>query len=77
MQAFLRYKNNVSAVLANYPTVHRYDPMHALCHNDQCAIMTNGYALYIDTNHLTSYGADLVAADLWKKVLTYPRYRQS
>jgi hypothetical protein len=77
MQAFVRYKNNVSAVLANYPTVHRYDPMNALCHNNQCAIMTNGYALYIDTNHLTSYGASLVAADLWKKVLTYPRYRQS
>ena len=77
MQAFVRYKNNVSTVLANYPTVHRYDPMNALCHNDQCAIMTNGYALYIDTNHLTSYGASLVAADLWKKVLTYPRYRQS
>ena len=69
MQAFARYKLNVSAVLANFPTVRRYDPMQSLCHNNQCAIMTNGYALYIDTNHLTPYGASLVDADLWKKVL--------
>ena len=69
IQAFTRYKHNVSAVLTDFPTVRRYDPMQALCHNNQCAIMTNGYALYIDTNHLTPYGASLVNADLWKKVL--------
>jgi hypothetical protein len=47
----------------------RYDPMNVLCRADECAIMTNGYALYIDTNHLTTYGANLVDADLWKSVL--------
>jgi len=69
VHAFMRYKNNVSTVLGQFPMVRRYDPMNALCHNDQCAIMTNGYALYIDTNHFTAYGANLVDADLWKNVL--------
>jgi hypothetical protein len=69
VNAFMRYKNNVSTVLGQFPMVRRYDPMNVLCRADQCAIMTNGYALYIDTNHLTTYGANLVDADLWKSVL--------
>lgn len=68
-QAFVRYKHNVTSVLADFPMVRRYDPMSVLCSNAQCDIMTNGYALYIDTNHLSPYGASVVAADLWKKVL--------
>jgi len=69
INAFMRYKNNVSTVLGQFPMVRRYDPMNVLCRADECAIMTNGYALYIDTNHLTTYGANLVDADLWKSVL--------
>jgi hypothetical protein len=74
VQSFVRYKNNVTNVLANFPMVRRYDPMNALCNHAQCAIMTNGNALYIDTNHLTPYGANIVDADLWKKVLSDRMY---
>ena len=69
MQAFVRYKRNATTVLAQYPMVRRYDPMNALCSNNQCAIMTNGNAIYLDTNHLTTFGASIVDADLWKNVL--------
>lgn len=69
-QAFGRYKRNATTVLGHFPMVRRYDPMQALCHNNQCAIMTNGFALYNDTNHLTTYGAGIVDADLWKNVLS-------
>ena len=65
---FTRYKINANAVLAKYPMVKRYDPMNTLCANNQCMIMNNGNALYIDTNHLTPYGAQIVDAALWKTV---------
>jgi hypothetical protein len=65
---FTRYKINANAILAKYPLVKRYDPMNTLCANNQCMIMNNGNALYIDTNHLTLYGAQIVDAALWKTV---------
>ena len=63
---FMRYKTNATAVLAKYPMVQRYDPMKVLCADNQCTIMANGNALYMDTNHLTPFGAQIVNADIWK-----------
>ncbi len=50
--------------LASRPGVSLALPHLALCNAGWCAVEQNGYPLYFDDNHLSTHGANLVAAAL-------------
>jgi hypothetical protein len=45
-----------------------YDPFDVLCPTDNCSLILDGKPLYIDQNHVSSYGSYLIANDM-KKII--------
>jgi hypothetical protein len=45
-----------------------YDPVPLFCNQNECIASKNDVLLYFDSDHLSSYGADIVIDDLLRTV---------
>ena len=45
-----------------------YDPFNIICPTSNCSLMLAGKPLFIDQNHVSSYGSYLIAKDM-KKII--------
>lgn len=56
------YRKAVAKVLSEFPTdrVETFDPIPALCEQGDCSIIRDDKLMYIDTNHVSLYGSELL-----------------
>ena len=54
----------IDVVATKYPDVHLYDLKKKLCAGADCAFVSRGSLLYIDSHHLSEAGAAMTLADL-------------
>jgi peptidoglycan/LPS O-acetylase OafA/YrhL len=56
-------------ILENFPGIYIYDPLSYLCANGFCSASDHntGFPLYWDSDHLSTYGAEILAKDFFSK----------
>lgn len=58
------FRSKLAPLMAGHPNVSVYDPAEALCQADGvCPRQRNGSLLYLDSDHLSDYGATIVMDD--------------
>lgn len=58
----------IKEVASSFPGVEVIDPSKIFCSNGECSLVKDGYAVYRDDNHLTSYGSSLLAPSILSKM---------
>jgi peptidoglycan/LPS O-acetylase OafA/YrhL len=58
------YKNALTKILNQFPTVRVFDPGNILCDKSSCYIIKNGIPLYWDSDHLTVEGSKIIIEKL-------------
>lgn len=64
------YRHLVLSVLKDYPNVKVFDMANYFCDDQHCVAKKDGKVLYLDDNHLSLAGAELVANDLINLLLS-------
>jgi hypothetical protein len=59
-------------ILADYPTVKKFDLAAQFCDDKRCTAMQNGELLYRDEDHLSLAGAQHIAPGLVDVILSRP-----
>lgn len=56
------YRKTIAKVIPEFAsdTVRTFDPIPALCDQGNCSIIRDGMLIYIDTNHVSLYGSELL-----------------
>lgn len=70
LQETRSYRDGVTALQARHPQLLVYTPDHLLCELDKgiCSVLKNEHFLYSYTDHLSDYGAGLLADEIVKLV---------
>lgn len=57
-----KYRNAIAEVVRQFPkdSVQIYDPVLYLCSQGACPLIRDNKLIYIDTNHLSAYGAEIL-----------------
>ena len=59
-----RYREMIYRILKDYPTIALFDPTEIFCDDRKCHAIKNGKVLYMDFDHLSIDGSELVAKNL-------------
>lgn len=68
----LKYGTFVFSVLKEFPTIKVFDAAAPLCDTEWCWAMKGGTVLYVDPNHLTLEGSNLVGNQLVRLIANDP-----
>jgi peptidoglycan/LPS O-acetylase OafA/YrhL len=59
-----RLREQIAAVASLHPNVRVFDPMTVLCDDRRCNVIRDGNLIYLDKDHLSAFGSNLLGAKL-------------